>query len=138
MEGNFPTDQGWGGVGWGDGSGGNAGNASDGDRWGAADEALFACPPLTSCCAARFLTGRGLSSAWALGTPALENVNKTCTSGLLQFLPLSPVPSLPSFLLSCLLPILPSPFTNIYEVCLPGFDPDKQDRVLDFKELLIW
>ena len=97
MEGNFPTDQGWGGVGWGDGSGGNAGNASDGDRWGAADEALFACPPLTSCCAARFLTGRGLSSAWALGTPALENVNKTCTSGLLQFLPLSPVPSLPSF-----------------------------------------
>ena len=44
------------GWGWGDGSGGNA---SDGEQWGAADEALLSCPPLTSCCAARFLTGRG-------------------------------------------------------------------------------
>ena len=32
---------------------------SDGEQWGAADEALLSCPPLTSCCAARFLTGRG-------------------------------------------------------------------------------
>ena len=30
---------------------------SDGERWGAADEASLARPPLTSCCAARFLTG---------------------------------------------------------------------------------
>ena len=40
----------------GDGSGGNA---SDGERWGAADEASRAHPPLTSCCAARLLTGGG-------------------------------------------------------------------------------
>ena len=32
-------------------------NVSDGERWGEADEALRARPPLTSCCAARFLTG---------------------------------------------------------------------------------
>ena len=38
----------------GDGSGGNA---SDGERWGAADEASLSCLQLTSCCAARFLTG---------------------------------------------------------------------------------
>ena len=43
------------GRGLGDGSGGNA---SDGERWGAADEASLACPPLTSCCAALFLKGR--------------------------------------------------------------------------------
>ena len=42
--------------GWGDGSGGNA---SDGERWGAADEAWLARPPLTSCHGAGFLTGRG-------------------------------------------------------------------------------
>ena len=53
VEDNFPTDLG---VGCGDGSGGNA---SDGDRWGAADEASLACPLLTSCCAARFLIGLG-------------------------------------------------------------------------------
>ena len=34
-------------------------NERDGEQWGAADEALLACPPLTSCCAARFLTGCG-------------------------------------------------------------------------------
>ena len=33
--------------------------ASDGEQWGAADEASLACPPLTSCCAAWFLTGHG-------------------------------------------------------------------------------
>ena len=34
---------------------------SDGERWGAgaADEASLTLPLLTSCCAARFLTGRG-------------------------------------------------------------------------------
>ena len=57
---------------WFDGSGGNVsdrsggnasdgsgGNASDGEWWGAADEASLARPPLTSCCAAWFLTGHG-------------------------------------------------------------------------------
>ena len=53
MEDNFSTEGG-GGV---DGSAGKAGN---GERWGAVDEALLACPSLTSCCAARFLTGCGL------------------------------------------------------------------------------
>ena len=51
-------------VGVGDGSGGNE---SDGERWGAADEALLACPPLTSCCASQFLTGHGLVSVHDLG-----------------------------------------------------------------------
>ena len=37
----------------------SGGNVSDGGRWGAADEALLACAPLTSCCAARFLIGTG-------------------------------------------------------------------------------
>ena len=31
----------------------------NGERWGAADEALLARPPLTSCCAAQLLTGCG-------------------------------------------------------------------------------
>ena len=34
-------------------------NVSDGERWGAADEALLSCLPFTSCCAAQFLTGLG-------------------------------------------------------------------------------
>ena len=51
----------------GDGSGSNE---SDGERWGAADEALLASPLLTSCCAARFLTG----SEQGLGTPGLKNM----------------------------------------------------------------
>ena len=38
---------------------GSGGNASDGERWGAADEASLACPLLTSCCVARFVTGCG-------------------------------------------------------------------------------
>ena len=55
MEDNFSTD---GGDAWmGNGAGGNV---RDGERWGAADEASLARPPLTSCCAARFLTGHGL------------------------------------------------------------------------------
>ena len=46
----------------GDGSGGNESDAGDGSGGnesdgGAADEASLARPPLTSCCAARFLTG---------------------------------------------------------------------------------
>ena len=40
----------------GDGSGCNA---SYGEWWGAADEASLARPPLTSSCAAQFLTGWG-------------------------------------------------------------------------------
>ena len=52
MEDRFSMD-GRGGVG--DGSGGNA---SDGERWEAAGEASLAGPPLTFCCAARFLKGR--------------------------------------------------------------------------------
>ena len=52
-------------MGGGDGSGGNA---SDGERWGAADEASLARLPLTSCCAARFLTGRRTgTSPWPGG-----------------------------------------------------------------------
>ena len=56
---------GWGG--W-DGSGGNA---SGGDQWGAAEEALLAHPLLTSCCSAPFLTGRGrvLVGCPGLGDP---------------------------------------------------------------------
>ena len=50
MEDNFSTD----GVGGGSGS-----NASDGERWGEADEAPLARPPLTSCCAAGSVTGCG-------------------------------------------------------------------------------
>lgn len=45
----------------------------------------------------------------------------TCASGLLQLLPVSCPPSLPFFLLSCLLFILPSPSTSIYEVSLQDF-----------------
>ena len=43
----------------GGGGEGSGGNESDGKRWGAAEEASLACLLLTSCCAARFLTGRG-------------------------------------------------------------------------------
>ena len=55
----------------GDGSGGNA---SDGERWGAAEEALLVCLPLASSCAAWFLIARGpaLVCDWGLGTPALS------------------------------------------------------------------
>ena len=62
LEDNFSMD--WGGR---DGSGSNA---SDGEQWGTADEALLARPPLT-CCAARFLTGRG-TMARGLGTPGVR------------------------------------------------------------------
>ena len=76
MEDNFCMDGGGGSSGGnvsdaGDGSGGNV---SDGEPWGAADEASLARPPLTSCCAAQFLTGqeRYRSAAWGSGTPALD------------------------------------------------------------------
>ena len=61
----------------GDGSGGNA---SDGERWGAAGEASLACPPLTSCCAACFLTGHGLDRLMAqgLGTPGFSTFTELC------------------------------------------------------------
>ena len=61
VEDSFST--GWGMCGGvGNGSGGNGGddsggNVSNAERWGAADEALLARLPLTSCCEARFLTG---------------------------------------------------------------------------------
>ena len=51
-EDNFSTDR--------VGAGGSGGNASDGEQWGAADEASLARLPLTSCCAAWFLIGHGL------------------------------------------------------------------------------
>ena len=43
------------------GEGGDASgsNVSNGEQWGAADEALLTCLPLTSCCVSRFLTGHG-------------------------------------------------------------------------------
>ena len=52
MEDNFSMDGG--GERAGEDSGGNA---SDGEQWGATDEASLARPPLTSCCEAWFLTG---------------------------------------------------------------------------------
>ena len=55
----FPQSRGGGG----DGSDGNtsdgSGSKTDGEQRGAADEALLAPPPLTSCCVAGFLTGTG-------------------------------------------------------------------------------
>ena len=46
---------------------GSGGNASDEERWRAADEASLACPLLISCCAAQFLTGRRLLLVHGLG-----------------------------------------------------------------------
>ena len=40
---------------------------SDGERWGAADEAFLTHLPLTSCCVARFLIGCGLVPVQGLG-----------------------------------------------------------------------
>ena len=57
MEDDFSTG---GGTGLGGDRGrGSGGIASDGERWGAADEASLICPPLTSCCVAQFLAGHG-------------------------------------------------------------------------------
>ena len=51
-------------MGAGDGSGGDAG---DGERWGAAEEASLAYLAITSCCVARFLTGCGPVAVHGLG-----------------------------------------------------------------------
>ena len=61
----FPRTRVWG---WG-GEDGSSSNVSDGERWGAADEALLVCLPLTSCCVARFLTGRGPVLSLGVGEP---------------------------------------------------------------------
>ena len=56
---------------------------SDGEPWGAADEAPLACPPLTSCCAAGFLTDcRPLPvGGLGLGTPGLGQCDGPVTGG---------------------------------------------------------
>ena len=66
MEDNFSMDRG--------GGNGSGGNANDGERWGASDEASLACPRLTSCCAARFLTDRGPPAVRSLGTPGINGI----------------------------------------------------------------
>ena len=58
MEDDFARGGGWSGVGGGGGDD-SGGKARDRERCGAADEASLTSPPLTSCCAARFLPGRG-------------------------------------------------------------------------------
>ena len=68
LEDNFSTDR----VGYGSGS-----KTGNGEWWGVADEALLAHPPLTSCCVARFLTGRGrvpvldpgIGNPWSMASP---------------------------------------------------------------------
>ena len=68
MEDNFSMDGGDGsGSNTSDGGDGSGGNVSDGERWVVAGEASLACIPLTSCCAAQFLTGCGLVPAHGLG-----------------------------------------------------------------------
>ena len=63
-----------------DGGDGSGSNVSDGEQWGAANEALLARLPLSSCSAARFLTGlrpalvRGLGG---LGIPGVKNTHFT-------------------------------------------------------------
>ena len=61
-----------------DGADGSGSNASDGERWGEADEASLACPRLTSCCAARFLTGRRLVPACSPGVRDPWLKQQTC------------------------------------------------------------
>ena len=67
MEDNISTEGVW-------GVGGSGGNASDGERWGATDEASLACPQLTSCRAAQLLTERGPLSVCGpgVGDPCLK------------------------------------------------------------------
>ena len=66
MEDNFPTDPG----------NASGGNASDGERWGAAHEASLARPPLTSCRA----TGRGR----VLQTPGIQDREHEVIAGLVK------------------------------------------------------
>ena len=68
MEDNFSTDG---------GADVSGGNVSDGEQWGAADEASLACPPLTSRCVAQFLAGCRPVLA-GLGTPALGDLDIVC------------------------------------------------------------
>ena len=49
---------------------------SDGEPWGAADEASLACPLLTSCCAAQFLTGLVPVHGPGVGDPCSKWNNK--------------------------------------------------------------
>ena len=72
----FPQTAVVGGGGLGNGSGDNA---SDGERWGAADEASLARPLLTSCCATQFLTGHGPVPVHGLGVgdPCYRNNRHT-------------------------------------------------------------
>ena len=73
MEDNFSTDGGGGGG----EQFGSGGNARDGERQGATDEASLAHLPLTSCSAVWFLTGRGLvPQPRGLGTPVLKHICK--------------------------------------------------------------
>ena len=65
---------------------GSGGNVSDGEQWGAADEASPARPPLSSCCAARFLTD--WSAAGGLGTPALWDQARPLRGSLRGIAPL--------------------------------------------------
>ena len=67
MEDNFSTGRG--------GEDSSGSNVSDGEQWGAPDKASLAHPPLTSCCAAQFLTGCGLVAVCGLGVgdPVVED-----------------------------------------------------------------
>ena len=60
MEDNFSTE-------WGGGVIVQAVMQSDGEPWGAADEASLACLPLISCCVARSLRDHGLVPVHCLG-----------------------------------------------------------------------
>ena len=64
-EDNFFTD--------GVGEDGSGSVASYGEQWGAADETLLARLPLTSCCAAQFLTEPIWVCGQGLGTPGLKD-----------------------------------------------------------------
>ena len=73
---------------WGEVGDGSGGNASDGERWGAADETSLSCPPLISCCAAQFLTGHRPVPVMAqgLGTPALDDTKSMGLAGIFMIL----------------------------------------------------
>ena len=72
VEDDFPC------MGGGEDGDGSGAHARDGERWGAADEALISRPLLTSCCAAWSATGHGpyRSAAGGLGTPAFEDFSR--------------------------------------------------------------
>ena len=67
MEDNFSTEVG---VGWGAGEHGSGGNVSDGEQWGAADEAsLTRTPPHLLLCGPGFLTGLGVGDPCSRSVP---------------------------------------------------------------------